>query len=271
MCAMPVPAFINDHRDPPLQLVREDHVRLLKHCLERKDDLMIVGPRGCGKTTLASEITRELGYSTVVFHFGAILDVELALFGGMALRNGETVFIRGRFLDAICTPDCVIILDELNRAPTTVQSCMLSLMDFQRRIVVDQEAPERRIVERAPGVVFIATINLGAEYVGTEPLDAALLDRLKFIRLGYSKQEEQLLRSRGLNSRDARRIVRMGHAVRKAYVDGAITETISTRGLVMVGDLIADGFCLKEAFEAVVAIFDPDGLAALNVVLRVKS
>ncbi len=271
MCAIPAPAFVNDHRDPPLQLVLEDDVRLLKRCLERKDDLLIVGPRGCGKTTLASETTREFGYPTVVFHFGAILDVELALFGGMALRNGETVFIRGRFLDAICTPNCVIILDELNRAPTAVQSCMLSLMDFQHRMVVDQEAPERRVVERAPGVVFIATINLGAEYVGTEPLDAALLDRMQFIRLDYSKQEEQLLRSRGLRSRDARKIVHMGHAIRMAHADGAITETISTRGLVMVGDLIADGFCLKEAFEAVVAIFDPDGLAALSVVLRAKS
>ena len=50
-----------------------------------------------------------------------------------------------------------------------------------------------------------------------------------------------------------------------------IAETISTRGLVMVGDLIADGFSLKQAFEAVVAIFDPDGLAALNVLLRAKS
>lgn len=271
MCAIPAPAFVNDHRDPPLQLVLEEHLRLLKRCLERKDDLMIVGPRGCGKTTLATRITEEFGYPTVVFHFGAILDVELALFGGMALRNGETLFIRGRFLDAICTPNCVIILDELNRAPTSVQSCMLSLMDFQHRIVVDQEAPERRIVERAPGVMFIATINLGAEYVGTEPLDAALLDRLKFIRLDYSKQEEQLLRSRGLPSRDARKIVRMGHTIRKAYADGGIAETISTRGLVMVGDLIADGFSLKQAFEAVVAIFDPDGLAALNAILRAKS
>ncbi len=271
MCAIPAPAFVKDHRDPPLQLVPKDHMQLLKRCLEHKNDVLIVGPRGCGKTTLASRLTMDLGYPVVVFHFGAILDVELALFGGMALRNGETVFIRGRFLDAICTPNCVIILDELNRAPTAVQSCMLSLMDFQRRIVVDQEAPDRRIVERASGVVFIATINLGAEYVGTEPLDAALLDRMQFIRLDYSKQEEQLLRSRGLRSRDARKIVHMGHAIRKAHADGGIAETISTRGLIKVGELVADGFSLRQAFEAVVAIFDPDGLAALNVLLRAKS
>ena len=65
MCAIPVPASIDNHTAPPLQLVPEERVKLLKRCLERKDDLMIVGPRGCGKTTLATRITEELGYPYV--------------------------------------------------------------------------------------------------------------------------------------------------------------------------------------------------------------
>ena len=271
MCAIPSPALQDEGTQLFLPLVPEHHVQLLQRCLEWKVDVMILGPRGCGKTLLAIRTAQDFGYPISVFHFGAIQDVELALFGGMRLQNGETVFVRGRFLDAICTPNCVIILDELNRAPISVQSCLLSLMDFQRRIVVDQEAPDRRIVERALGVVFISTINRGAEYVGTELLDAALLDRMLFIRLDYPKEEELLLRSRGLSARDARRIVRAGRAIRDAYASGSIPETISTRGLVKVADLVADGFSLRRAFEAVMAIFDPDGLAAMVAVLQAKS
>jgi nitric oxide reductase NorQ protein len=209
-----------------------------------------------------------LGRPCEIFHIGGFFDEEASVTGSLVLRGGETSFVRSRFIDALTTPKCVIILDEINRAGPRFHAPLLSAMDHQRRVVLDLESPERRIVDLAPGVVFVATANLGAEYTGTEVLDAALLDRFKLIRLDYPDGEEQLLRDRGAKARHAKQIVHLAREIRAQHGRGAFPATISTRGVQEVADVIQGGFTLEQAFEAVVAVFDEEGLAALRTILR---
>jgi nitric oxide reductase NorQ protein len=143
-------------------------------------------------------------------------------------------------------------------------------MDFQARITLDLEAPDRRIVERAPGVVFVATANLGAEYVGTELLDAALLDRLKYIRLGYPDAEERILMALGLPKRKAKQMTLMAKAIREQHSRGVLNASISTRGLVEAGELVGAGFPLPDVFEAVVPAFSEEAIAALRTTVRAQ-
>jgi len=152
-----------------------------------------VGPRGSGKTRIAQALAEKLRRPVEVFHFGGILDVEAMLYGSMTLTREGTRFVRSRFVEAIQLPGVVLVLDELNRAPVAVHNALLGLLDQLARFVIDLEEPERRIVPLAPGAVVVATANIGSEFVGTEMVDGALLDRFAVLRLGYPQEEEALL------------------------------------------------------------------------------
>src|SRR5262249_19710477 len=146
---------------------------------------LVTGPTGSGKTTLVIEAAGHRGRAVGVFHFGGIFDAEATLYGTTRLEGGETRFGRSRFVEAITTPGCVVVADEINRATGAAHNALMSLLDWQGRMAVDTDEGERRLVERAPGVVVLATANIGAEYMQTEPLDAALLNRMLIVRLDF--------------------------------------------------------------------------------------
>ena len=206
-----------------------------------------------------------------VFHCGGTTDVEATLLGTVSLRDGETQFSRSRFVGAISKPNTVVGLDEINRSGNPkAQALLLSCMDFQSRLVIDQEDdPERRVVDVAEGVTFVATANIGADYVGTEPLDPALLDRMIKLRLSYSEREPDLLVKAGLAPRNVNRVMKIARAIRNSHGSGALTDTISTRGILFVAELLEEGFLLEDAFEAVVGVYDDDSRAALRAILKV--
>ena len=242
-----------------LQLL-ERNIRCGKHT-------MVVGPTGSGKTRLASEIGLSVGGSLEVFHFSGIFDSEAAIIGIVGLANGTTRFKRSRFIDAITTPRCVVLLDEINRAPGQATNAIMSLADFQGRLSIDLDGEGRRVVERAEGVVFVATANVGVEYCGTEALDQALLNRFLILRVGFPEDEHALLLERGMPPTDAAWAVRVATEVRKANERGQL-PLMSTRGLLEVEELVRDGFTMEEAVESVVPVFDDPGLAALRAIVR---
>jgi MoxR-like ATPase len=231
---------------------------------------LIGGPRGCGKTLLALKLAFELERPCEVFHLGGIRDAEAHLYGVTQLRGGETFFVRSRFVEAIQKPGMVIILDELNRAPSEVLNALLSLLDDQARLVIEQEEGERRIVPVATGVTFVATINHGAEYVGSEPIDAALLDRFALVRLNYPENEVEILESRGIPRAQARQLARWAKLIRAEHQKGTLPFSISLRGLNSAARLIANGLAPELAIELNVAAFDDEGVAALRALLGVR-
>jgi len=242
--------------------------KLLVRNIDHGRHTLVTGPTGTGKTTLVIEAARHRGRGVEVFHFGGIFDAEATVTGTTQLRGGETRFVRSRFVDAVTTPGCVIVADEINRATGGAHNALMSLLDWQGRIAVDTDDGERRLVERAPGVVVLATANIGAEYVQTEPLDAALLNRMLIVRLDFPEEEEGLLRSRGLDARAAGWLVRVANEIRKVYDRGELPGTVSTRSLLEAADLVRDGFAVEAAFEAVVPIFDSPGLTKLRTIVR---
>jgi MoxR-like ATPase len=250
-----------------------DHARKLTlAAIRRGMHLLITGPRGSGKTELVLWAARRLNRPSLVCHLGSSADVEATLQGTTQLRNGETRFNRARVVEGASKPGTVVVLDELNRSgDSKAQGMLLSWMDEQRQLYLDQEDPDRRVVEVADGVVFVATANVGAGYHGTEPLDTALLDRMVKLELDYSPKELELLLAHGLGEADAKRVIKIAKSIRKQHMGGALTGSISTRGLVQVAALMDEGFAMSESFEAVIGLWDPDSRVALRTILKVAA
>lgn len=99
------------------------------------------------------------------------------------------------------------------------------------------------------------TANIGADYSGTQDIDAALLNRFLPLQLDYMPQniEARVLEVRaGVNAAAARHISEIAAEIREAYKADSITKPISTRETVNVAEMVADGFSVSEAFSMVV-------------------
>jgi nitric oxide reductase NorQ protein len=248
--------------------VPEEKLRLLKRNIKRTKHTMIFGPTGSGKTTLALWVAQESGRPVEVFPWSAVFDPEAAIIGSLKLEEGETRFHRSRFIDAITTPGCVILLDEMNRAPGPASNALMSVTDHQGRIAVDLDRGAQRVVARAEGVVVLATSNIGAEYTGTEMLDQALMNRFLHVRLGYPDDEQALLVERGVPAAQAAWAVRVAVEMRKARQRGQLSTALSTRGLIEVGEMLLDGFAMEDSVECLAGPIDEAELTAIRAIVR---
>jgi MoxR-like ATPase len=254
----------------PMQIEIDDFVEksqqeLLLWAIEAGEHVLITGPRGTGKTRLAGWAARRLNRHFEICHLGSAVDPESVLQGSTRLEDRRTVFTRSRFVEAAIVPNAVIALDEINRAgDPKSQGMLMSAMDEQRRLYLEQEAPGRQVVDLAPGVVIVATANIGPGYCGTEALDPALLDRMVKIRLEYSKREPEALRNWGLGDRETRRVMKIAGEVRKQHECGEMPDSISTRGLVRIARMLTGGIGFYEAFAATIGFWDSESAATMR-------
>jgi len=225
-------------------------------------NVLIRGPKGCGKTTLARTFAARWQRPFYEVHCGAFIDAE-QWFGKDRLNQGETWYRKARFIHAVETPCCVVLLDEINRAHPEVLNAILGLLDWRRSLWSDDLTYEVRV---AQGVVFFATLNEGEEFYGVNPLDAAVRDRFpRTVRLDYPprRAEAAILRRHGLDPRMADKLTMFAHTLRKA----ARPVPVSTRQLMVAAEEICEGASLREAVETAV-VFGTDDVALEKTALQ---
>ncbi len=121
--------------------------------------LLFVGPTGVGKTEVARVLARELGIGLVRFDMSEYTERHAVakLIGSPA---GYVGYEDGGLLtDAIRkTPNCVLLLDEIEKAHQDIYNILLQVMDYAR--LTDNKG--RKADFR--NVVLIMTSNAGAQY-----------------------------------------------------------------------------------------------------------
>jgi nitric oxide reductase NorQ protein len=205
---------------------------------------LVRGPKGCGKTTLARVYAARNRKPFYEVHCGAFVDNE-QWFGKDRLSEGQTWYRKARFIHAVETPHCVVLLDEINRAHPEVLNAILGLLDWRRSLWSDDLTYEVKVAE---GVTFFATLNEGEEFYGVNPLDAALRDRFpRTVRLDYPPEQEEarILVGHGLPQREADKLTSFAHTVRKA----GRPLPVSTRQLLVAAEEVIDGASLHDAVE----------------------
>ena len=121
--------------------------------------LLFVGPTGVGKTEVARVLARELGVELVRFDMSEYTEKHAVakLIGSPAGYVGYED--GGQLTDAIRkTPNCVLLLDEIEKAHSDIYNILLQVMDYARLTDNKGQKADFR------NVILIMTSNAGAQY-----------------------------------------------------------------------------------------------------------
>lgn len=208
---------------------------------ERKPKgVLLVGHKGCGKSTIPEQWSAKNGRPYFKVN-AALLREAKEWFGSKSVLNGSLYFIMSEFCRALETPNCTVMVDEINRAITHALQALLGVLDSGKTYV---EELGRHVV-CAPGVVVCASMNEGAEYTVNE-LDAALKDRFPIrIECTYLPEDDEVVvlkNKAAIDEPTARRLVLMASTIRSKCADasgmgGTLHESISTRQLIEAGKM----------------------------------
>ena len=243
---------------------------LLRNIFKGKHTVL-VGPTGSGKSELVYHAAKVLEYTFSAYNLGNAMDPRSKLIGTVNLvmdssgKCNVTNFVESRFVKDIQKDKSVILMDEINRSNPEVNNMMLTLLDGQGYLELD-EHPELPVINKSKSCVLIGTANIGDEYVGTNILDRAFKDRVAIIEIDYlSKDQEKalLIERTGISADDAEMVADFAETCRGMWKAGEVYSPVSTRMTIEAGDMIADGFSFSRSVEAsILPFFDDDGTAS---------
>lgn len=250
----------------------------------------LLGPTGCGKTTLALHISGLVGRPTMLMYG----DDE---FGTSDLVGGDTGYSRRKTVDnfihtvlkveesvdynwvdnrltVACTEGYTLVYDEFTRSRPEANNALLSVL-AERVLVLPASHGRRGYVKVHPEFRAIFTSN-PEEYVGTHRTQNALLDRMITIHVpGMDVETETAVAAArsGLPMEDAARVVAVTRLVRE---EGIANNPPSVRAAVMICRITAqlssethpDDPVFVQTCIDVLNLHTPEQQAAFNKRLR---
>jgi MoxR-like ATPase len=234
---------------------RESELGMALAVLGAGRHLLLEGPVGVGKTTVALAVCGHLGRPTVRVDgddryseskLTGWFDPPLVLQSGF----GEASFFPGPLVEAMRS-GAVLFINELNRMPESVQNVLLPALD--ERLV---HVPHIGVVHAAPGFQVVATQN-PVEYIATGHLSEALRDRFEHLVLAYQKaDEEAAIVRRVTDSTDEALIAAAVRLTRATRNHSAFRKGASVRGAiatVMLAERLEGDDVLRRAASAALA------------------
>ena len=161
-------------------------------------NVLLVGPAGCGKSTLAEQIAKALKrvFGTLHCTSGAS---ESQLLGwllpiGEGKKAGEFTYVASEFVRLFEQGNSVFLLDEIDAAdPNMLLVINSALANGAMHVPQRHEAPHVKRGKNAAIIAAANTYGTGADmvYAGRNQLDAATLDRFYVVEMGYDQKLEQ--------------------------------------------------------------------------------
>ena len=225
--------------------------------------VFVTGLSGNGKTTMIQQACAEAKRECYRVNITSQTD-EDDLLGGFRLVNGETVWYDGPVIQAMKT-GAVLLLDEIDLGSSPLM-CLQPVLEgrgiFLKKI--------NQFVEPAPGFQVFATANTKGKgddtgsFAHTGILNEAFLDRFPVtIEQDYAGRaiEKRIIvkRMKTLGCEDAtfaENLVKWADAIRKTFLEGGITEIITTRRLRSIVEAYSIFADKRKAIEMAISRFD---------------
>ena len=150
--------------------------------------VLIIGPKGTGKTTLVREFAAKKGIKLESINF-SLRTRESHLVGSKSLENGSIGFDEGILVKSMKEGN-MLYLDEINAAEADVLLRLDEALDDRRQIILKESGGE--LIQASKKWFVIGTIN-PLTHVGTKELPPQILSRFPIrIRLEYPPEEIEL-------------------------------------------------------------------------------
>lgn len=211
---------------------------------------VLIGEKGVGKNHLCLSMAQE--FSLPVYDISGSRNLtEYDLVGHYEMRCNETAWVSG-LLPIWCRHGGLLILDELSLARSSVLARIHSVFDFRRYLIIKEHQNER--VDRHPHAFAIITLNPPkGEYLGTQHLNIAFLDRFQMIEVPESSFDEKkkIIKMRGKLHDEifTESLIEIAEKINGEYKEGNLRDFISLRNLIDCCNLIANGLGKKDAVE----------------------
>lgn len=234
---------------------QDGEVEAIERAIRLGQNVLVLGPPGCGKTQLIRHIVGRIGRKlvTVLGADGVPRDEIIGRRDIVSDGKGASVTMwRDGLIPAAMREGAILYIDEINALPSGIRSAAYSALDSRREITLAENGNET--VHAAPGFIGMASMNAEG-FAGTTPLAPPLLQRMEcIIRLDYlpADREAKLLRARvpGLAASAAAVLVDIAAKLREAKSVGRKLPkmaAVGTRTLLACGARIADGEDVRTA------------------------
>lgn len=211
--------------------------------VSQSDNVLMVGPTGCGKTTLIRELASilnqpfkkyNLNGQVKVAHFLGEKTLEIAESG----QTSVVVWMDGVLPQAM-RRGWWLLLDEMDMCPPQILSALQGVLEEDKILVIMDNQGE--VVKPDPNFRIFATANtLGKGddsglYAGTNILNEAYLDRFQTIiecdYLDHEAEIDVLVAKTGIDKTQASKMVDVAGKVRLGFKKDECYSTFSTRKL----------------------------------------
>ncbi len=221
---------------------------LLRSALAR-ENILLIGETGVGKTDLLIHLCERLKIPLNMFDM-AISNPVPALCGSHRIgATGVSEFHLARFARKI-QESGMNVLDELTRAAPSANNVLLPVTDGRRTLYIESSMHDPEIKLHAEAKIW-ATANIGIQYVGTNQLDSALMNRFESVEVKRPPVDKRikLMEKRSMvDAASAKIIIDISEQINS---DNSLSRGISTRQEIKISSLVYDGYSIAKAFEFV--------------------
>ena len=161
---------------------------ILEKAHEQGIFVLVIGPKGTGKTTLVREFAKRQSMKLASINF-SLRTRESHLVGSKSLSEGNIQFDEGILIKSMKEGN-MLYLDEINAAEADVLLRLDEALDDRRQVVLKESGGE--VVTANKSWFVIAKIN-PLNHVGTKELPPQLLSRFPIrLRMDYPPEEKEL-------------------------------------------------------------------------------